>query len=69
MKKYPCLSKNGVLERSAPCVKLDDILKYFSHFPSGDSLHEISNPVFREKQEITNFPSAEFSQRLLQVKK
>ena len=33
MKKYPCLSKNGVLERTAPCVKLDNILKYFSHFP------------------------------------
>ena len=51
--------------------------KYFSHFPQktgfdisckGDNLHEMSNPIFWEKEEqYINLSSAELAKRVVKV--
>ena len=42
--------------------------RYFETFLFGDNLHEISKPVFLEKNKKNNMLSAEFSQRVVKVK-
>ena len=44
----------------------------FHTVSSGDSLHEMSNPIFskkKEKKNITNLSSAELAQRVVKVNK